>query len=145
MQDRAGREGRRIHELVTPVEPDKGLAALPEPSAGDVFFDMEGDAFAADGGLEYLFGAADRHGGYDADWALTIDLKRGRNSPVPHPAALVPLDIVNDRVLRESLAGRRVHQLRAGRPAKGGLRPAATGAAAPGAAGRSVGFRTSAG
>ena len=36
--------------------------------------------------------------------ARTIDLKRGRNSPVPHPTALVPLDIVNDRVLRESLA-----------------------------------------
>ena len=70
VQDRARREGRRIHELVTPVEPDKGLAALPEPSAGDVFFDIEGDAFAADGGLEYLFGAADRNGGYDADWAL---------------------------------------------------------------------------
>ena len=46
VQDRARREGRRIHELVTPVEPDKGLAALPEPSAGDVFFDIEGDAFA---------------------------------------------------------------------------------------------------
>ena len=70
VQDRARREGRRIHELVMPVEPDKGLAALPEPSAGDVFFDIEGDAFAADGDLEYLFGAADRNGGYDADWAL---------------------------------------------------------------------------
>ena len=56
--------------MITPVEPDKGLAALPEPSAGDVFFDLEGDAFATDGGLEYLFGAADRDGGYDAHWAL---------------------------------------------------------------------------
>ena len=70
VQDRARREGRRICELVTPVERGKGLAALPEPSAGDVFFDIEGDAFAEDGGLEYLFGAADRSGGYDADWAL---------------------------------------------------------------------------
>ena len=70
VQDRARREGRRIHELVTPVEPDKGLAALPEPSAGDLFLDLEGDAFAADGGLEYLFGVAARNGGYDADWAL---------------------------------------------------------------------------
>ena len=33
----------------------------------------------------------------------TIDLKRGRNSPVPHPSALVPLDVVNSRVLRDSL------------------------------------------
>ena len=70
VQDQARREGHRIHELVTPVEPDKGLAALPGPSAGDVFFDLEGDPFAADGGLEYLFGAADRNGRYDADWAL---------------------------------------------------------------------------
>ena len=52
MQDQARRESRRIHELVTPIEPDKGLAALPEPSDSDLFFDLEGDAFAADGGLE---------------------------------------------------------------------------------------------
>ena len=70
VQARARREGRRIHELVTPVEPDKGLAALSEPSEGDLFFDIEGDAFAAGGGLEYLFGVADRQGRYEADWAL---------------------------------------------------------------------------
>ena len=70
VQDHARREDRRIHELVTPVEPDKGLAALPEPSAGDVFFDLEGDVFAAGGGLEYLFGVADRDGNYNPSWAL---------------------------------------------------------------------------
>ena len=31
VQDQARRKGRRMYELVTPVEPDKGLAALPEP------------------------------------------------------------------------------------------------------------------
>ena len=70
IQDQGRREGRRIRELITPVEEDKGLAALPEPSPGDLFFDLEGDAFAMDGGLEYLFGAADRRGGYDGCWAL---------------------------------------------------------------------------
>ena len=70
IQDQGRRERRRIHELITPVEKDKGLAALPEPSPGDLFFDLEGDTFAVDGGLEYLFGAADRHGGYDRCWAL---------------------------------------------------------------------------
>ena len=70
IQDQGRREGRRIHELITPVEPDKGLAALPEPSPGDLFFDIEGDAFAMNGGLEYLFGTADRRGGYDGRWAL---------------------------------------------------------------------------
>ncbi|MGH7498415.1 MAG: TM0106 family RecB-like putative nuclease [Gemmatimonadales bacterium] len=38
-------------------EPRRGLALLPPPSDGDVFFDMEGFPFAKDG-LEYLFGAA---------------------------------------------------------------------------------------
>ena len=70
IQDRGRREGRRIRELITPVEEDKGLAALPAPSPGDLFFDLEGDAFAMNGGLEYLFGAADRHGGYEGCWAL---------------------------------------------------------------------------
>ena len=35
--------------------------------------------------------------------ALTIDIKRGASSTVPHPTALVPLDIINAKVLRESL------------------------------------------
>ena len=55
-------------ELLEPEAPDpvavangggwrhRGFAALPEPSPGDVFFDMEGDRFALEGGLEYLFG-----------------------------------------------------------------------------------------
>lgn len=70
-----GREaGAVLHELL-PVVPGFGLASLPEPSAGDIFFDVEGDPFVGEGGLEYLFGYAyaDRTGksGYTADWALT--------------------------------------------------------------------------
>ena len=76
VQDQARRERRRIHELITPVEADKGLAALPEPSDGDVFFDLEGDAFATDDGLEYLFGVADRDGGYGAHWALDQETEK---------------------------------------------------------------------
>lgn len=34
----------------------RGLAALPEPAPGDVFFDFEGDPLVGDGGLEYLVG-----------------------------------------------------------------------------------------
>jgi uncharacterized protein len=33
----------------------------------------------------------------------TIDLKRGNSSPAPHPTALVPFDIVDSTVLRDSL------------------------------------------
>jgi uncharacterized protein len=52
-----------------PVEPGRGLAALPAPSPGDLFFDMESDPFA---GLEYLFGVvevSDAEPAYRALWA----------------------------------------------------------------------------
>ena len=39
-----------------PSIPDKGFSRLPCPSAGDIFFDMEGAQFFDDGNLEYLFG-----------------------------------------------------------------------------------------
>ena len=38
-----------LHELLS-VEPQKGLCRLPEPSPGDLFLDLEGDPFAAEGG-----------------------------------------------------------------------------------------------
>ena len=60
-------EGRRQHrvlfELLTPVEAQRGLALLPDPSQGDLFFDIEGDPFVEEDGsdgLEYLFGVVDR-------------------------------------------------------------------------------------
>jgi uncharacterized protein len=44
-------------EPVRPVEQDRGLAALPAPDPGDLFYDIEGDPFVGDGqGLEYLHG-----------------------------------------------------------------------------------------
>ncbi|MGH2591208.1 MAG: TM0106 family RecB-like putative nuclease, partial [Actinomycetota bacterium] len=45
------------HPLYRLLDPEdrRGFARLPEPSEGDVFFDMEGDPFF-EGGLEYLFG-----------------------------------------------------------------------------------------
>ena len=50
------RAGRPIHELLLPPEEGRGLLRLPKPSAGDVFLDLEGDHFAAEGPCEYLFG-----------------------------------------------------------------------------------------
>jgi uncharacterized protein len=52
----ARENGGRLHELTDEQRPGIGLAALPEPNLGDLFFDMEGDPHYADGGLEYLFG-----------------------------------------------------------------------------------------
>lgn len=46
--------GNRVVELLA-AEAGRGLARLPEPSPGDMFFDMEGDPLF-EGGLEYLFG-----------------------------------------------------------------------------------------
>ncbi len=54
----AGRNaGRPLHELL-PAQPGLGLFLLPAPDAGDIFFDIESDPFAGDGGLEYLLGFA---------------------------------------------------------------------------------------
>ncbi len=47
-----------LYEFLPPEE-NRGLAALPPPSASDLFFDMEGDPFAEEDGLEYLFGVWD--------------------------------------------------------------------------------------
>jgi len=71
----AGRKaGKLVFELL-PIVPGFGLGGLPEPSAGDVFFDLEGDPFVGDGGLEYLFGYSYRepHGSvaYMSAWALS--------------------------------------------------------------------------
>jgi predicted RecB family nuclease len=57
--------GEPIHELLEPelddeippsLVPDRGFLVLPTPSENDLFFDIEGDPFALDDGVEYLFG-----------------------------------------------------------------------------------------
>ena len=70
----AAREaGTPVYEPLEPIA-GYGLARLPEPSEGDVFFDLEGDPYVGEGGLEYLFGyvAFDDQGAmqYVAQWAL---------------------------------------------------------------------------
>jgi uncharacterized protein len=65
-----------------PDEPwlKRGFAALPAPSPGDVFLDLEGDPYALDGGLEYLFGVieldANGEPHYRAFWAHDRDAER---------------------------------------------------------------------
>ena len=70
-----GREGGRpVYETLEP-EPEVGLALLPTPSAGDIFFDFEGDPFVGPGGFEYLFGYLAANGAgqpeYSGLWALS--------------------------------------------------------------------------
>lgn len=69
--------GERKIELL-PAEPARGLARLPQPSVGDMFFDMEGDPLF-DGGLEYLFGIVTVDDGeerFHAFWAHDRDEER---------------------------------------------------------------------
>jgi predicted RecB family nuclease len=55
----AGREEHRlVHERLLPVMVGSGFCRLPEPSGNDVFLDFEGDPFAGDSGLQYMFGIA---------------------------------------------------------------------------------------
>ncbi len=77
---------RMLHEVLEPeretdgsVVPGRGLAALPAPSRGDLFFDIEGDPFAFEDGLEYLFGVADYATGadeYRGWWALNREQEK---------------------------------------------------------------------
>src|SRR5688500_13885793 len=70
-QARIQLEGRRHddhrYELLLPepgqeIDPERGLATLPEPSSGDLFLDLEGDPYAFDDGLDYLFGILETDG-----------------------------------------------------------------------------------
>jgi predicted RecB family nuclease len=66
----------------TTLEPEveRGLGLLPEPSPGDLFFDIEGDPFwEPERGLEYLFGVTELRGGspaFSALWAHDRDEER---------------------------------------------------------------------
>ncbi len=55
IQVEARQSGEGKFELL-PVEDGFGLTCLPGPSPGDIFFDLEGDSFVGEHGLEYLFG-----------------------------------------------------------------------------------------
>jgi predicted RecB family nuclease len=58
VQVRGRTEGGMVHDLIEPIEEQRGFAALPLPSPGDVFLDFEAVPYAFDTGLEYLIGMA---------------------------------------------------------------------------------------
>jgi predicted RecB family nuclease len=80
-QARVQLEGRKLerpfYEFVEPIEPERGLAKLPPPSAADIFLDFESAPFAFGDGLEYLIGIVTTSGEktaepvYQATWALS--------------------------------------------------------------------------
>ncbi|GGE94397.1 TM0106 family RecB-like putative nuclease [Mycetocola zhadangensis] len=59
----------------------EALAALPEPDAGDIFFDFEGDPLYTEGdghswGLDYLFGLVDNDETFTSFWAHSFAEER---------------------------------------------------------------------
>lgn len=64
-------EKKLIYETIV-AEEKRGLNRLPEPSPGDIYFDIEGDHFYKGGSLEYLLGIVTTHTGsikYEGFWA----------------------------------------------------------------------------
>jgi predicted RecB family nuclease len=73
VQLEARASNKHIWEML-PLETGKGVWKLPEPSPGDIFFDLEGDPFTGESGIEYLFGLV-RQGDnkdliYECKWSL---------------------------------------------------------------------------
>lgn len=58
-----GRAKKQLLYNALAQEAGRGLNRLPIPNEGDIYFDIEGDAFYEDGGLEYLLGYAYRENG----------------------------------------------------------------------------------
>ena len=71
----AARETGTLPFELIPCEQGFGLTRLPEPDAGDIFLDFEGDPFVGEQGLEYLLGYRFSNGAgdmeYRALWAKT--------------------------------------------------------------------------
>jgi uncharacterized protein len=68
LQLEARRTGQPRYELLFEVEAGAGLERLPEPTPGDLFLDLEGDAYALSDGIEYLFGLVEL-GEPSLDWS----------------------------------------------------------------------------
>lgn len=76
-----GRIDKKLLYELLPIEPLRGLNRLPIPSKGDLYFDIEGDHFYEEGGIEYLFGVSfqnkDGHLEYKSFWARNrVDEKK---------------------------------------------------------------------
>jgi predicted RecB family nuclease len=110
LQVRGSDAGRILYELLPPVrladgslEPNRGLTSLPEPRPGDLFFDIEGDPFGLDDGVDYLFGIlepgrAGPDGGptFHAIWAVD---EAGEVTPGAEKRAFeATIDLMMDRL-----------------------------------------------
>lgn len=92
--------GRLVYELLPQLAPDLGLGALPVPAPGDLFFDIEGDPFAFDDGLEYLFGVA-APGRPDAAGAPTAYAFWAHDAATEKAAFEATIDLITEARRRE--------------------------------------------
>jgi predicted RecB family nuclease len=72
LQMRERTTGAPTFELLPPA-PSMGLQRLPEPDAGDLYLDFEGDPYVEPAGREYLAGVGDRTGAFEPFWAHSVD------------------------------------------------------------------------
>jgi len=72
LQVRSQSSGEPLHRHLTP-ERALGYALLPPPSEGDVFFDLEGDPYVGEDGIEYLWGWCPADGDYECIWAHDLE------------------------------------------------------------------------
>jgi len=79
VQATSRKQNKPIFEMLA-LEGGRGLHLLPDPSKGDVFFDIEGDPFVGKAGMEYLFGIVDLKpdgtSQYYRKWAMSPDEER---------------------------------------------------------------------
>ena len=68
LQVRSELERAPLHRHLEPRRAE-GYAALPDPDVSDVFFDLEGDPFLGDHGVEYLWGWSNSRDDYNHRWA----------------------------------------------------------------------------
>ena len=93
-----------MHEVLQ-ITDEHGLSLLPEPSPGDVFFDLEGDPFVGLNGREYLFGVALPDGsirmpmGFDREqerdafiWFVDLVMARWAEYPAMHVYHFAPYE-----------------------------------------------------
>jgi uncharacterized protein len=113
IQVRGQDAGSMLYELLPPSrlrdgtpEPNRGLTSLPPPRPGDLFFDIEGDPFALDDGIDYLFGilepgvtGPDGEPAFHAFWAVD------ENGRVTHESEKLAfeqtIDLMMDRLARD--------------------------------------------
>jgi AAA domain/RNase_H superfamily len=82
LQRNGRNEGKMLYEILEPIEEEKGFAALPAPSPGDVFLDFEGDEYAFETGVEYLLGTltmeddSGKDSVYEPQWSFDLSAEK---------------------------------------------------------------------